>query len=347
MTDLEHEEPARRQEVLIAELNHRTRNILNVIRSLITQTRPQSGSIDDYAAFLSNRIDALARAHDQLSKSDWQPTALRALIEAEAQAYLDVNVAQLAVVGVGVILEPAALYTLSLVLHELVTNSAKYGALSTDQGHVTITLARGKGDGLDISWQETGGPAVTPPTRRGFGSTIIERSVPYELSGAAKVDYRREGLAAHFHVPAIYVQSFTEEPCDAGASTGPSVKPVPEFVPPRSVLIVEDNVLIAMETEENLSQIGCEDVQTVGNLADALDVIDGQRFDFVLLDVNLGFDTSDEVARRLRAAEVPFALSTGFGENIADREPFGDAPILTKPYANEDLALLMRKMFAA
>ena len=106
---------------------------------------------------------------------------------------------------------------------------------------------------------------------------------------------------------------------------------------PQAILIAEDNMLIAMETEELLLEKGCKKVTTVGNVADGLAALEAENFEFALLDVNLGIETSAEIAVRLRELGVPFALSTGFGENIADRTPYGDAPILTKPYANEDL----------
>ncbi len=115
---------------------------------------------------------------------------------------------------------------------------------------------------------------------------------------------------------------------------------------PRSVLIVEDSVLIAMEAEESLREFGCRDISVVGVLADAIEIINDRRFDFVLLDVNLGDETTDTIALRLRADGVPFATATGYGETIADREAFHDAPVLTKPYSKEDLLLVLRDMLA-
>lgn len=119
-----------------------------------------------------------------------------------------------------------------------------------------------------------------------------------------------------------------------------------DLKPPKAVLVVEDYILIAMETEEQLREMGCEEVCIAGNLAHALETIETKWFDLVLLDVNLGFDTSEEVARRLRSRGVPFALLTGFDEAIDDREAYRHAPILTKPYTKEELAALIRTMLA-
>ena len=340
----ERKEAGKRQEILIAELNHRVRNILNLIRSLIGQTQPASGSIQEYAQILGSRIYALARAHDLLTKSDWTATALRSVIAIEAKAYLQGDADRLQVIGVGAVIRPSALTTLSLVFHELITNSCKYGALSSREGQVKLELSRGPNGDLRITWLEMGGPEVAEPKRRGFGSTIIERSIPHELGGAARIEYRKQGVIAHFTVPASFIVHYTEPQEPAEDSIDSSDVTVVGRGLPDTILLVEDNILIAMEAEEMLTDLGARTVKIAGNVADALGLIGETRFGLALLDVNLGIETSAPIARELSAQGVPFALATGFGDDIVDKEAFGTAPVLTKPYSRDDLASVLNKL---
>ncbi len=172
-----------RQELLIAELNHRVRNILNLIRGIVAQSRSGTGTIEEFARVLGDRVQALARAHDQITTTNWGPGSLRHLIGLEAAAYLGARAERVRLDGDDVLLEPQAFSTLALVVHELMTNSVKYGALSDDAGEVVAAWARDAGGRLVLDWRESGGPPVRAPSRRGFGTTLIERSIPYELQG--------------------------------------------------------------------------------------------------------------------------------------------------------------------
>ena len=174
---------AERQDLLIAELNHRVRNILALIRGLMRQSR-EPGESHPALNMLEGRIQSLARAHDQITKDNWSPAPLGLLIETEAAAYLGGKRDRIESHGPDVLLQPQAFTTLALVFHELMTNSAKYGALS-DSGRVTVDWRLDADGDLLIEWRERGGPPVQPPTREGFGSTIINRSIPYDLGGEA------------------------------------------------------------------------------------------------------------------------------------------------------------------
>jgi len=222
VTDQTAQERARaqqQQELLVAELNHRVRNILNLISGVISQGRDGAGSVDDFAKVLNGRIAALARAHDQLTERCWTPTSIRRLIEVEGAAWGDDTSGRVLVRGRDVLLNPEAFSCIALVSHELFTNSVKYGALSTEGGTVSFDLEC-LGDGrLSVSWRETGGPAVQAPRRRGFGTAIIENSVPFELQGEADLQFRTTGVEARFVIPST---SFTLAPeGETAAPTGP------------------------------------------------------------------------------------------------------------------------------
>ena len=168
-----------RQELLIAELNHRVRNILSLIRGLTTQSARSASDVASYVGALNGRVQALARAHDQITKQDWGPAPLVSLFVDEMAAQSGDQPDRLVLEGSAVLLMPRAVSTMALVIHELVANSIKYGALST-VGTVHVA-AEPASDGLWLRWRERGGPPVRAPERRGFGSVIVERTVEFDL----------------------------------------------------------------------------------------------------------------------------------------------------------------------
>ena len=133
---------AEKQELLIAELNHRVRNILNLIKGLVSQSKEGASDVGAFTTVLDGRIQALARAHDQLTVKEWSPTPLRDLIAVEAEAYLNGQTERLVISGDAPLLAPEAFSTLALVIHELVTNAAKYGAFTDKAGHVPACIYR-------------------------------------------------------------------------------------------------------------------------------------------------------------------------------------------------------------
>ena len=333
----ERQQAAERQELLIAELNHRVRNILSLIRGLVRQTRG-SASIDDYVTELDGRIHSLARAHNQITSDNWGPAPLRGLIETEAAAYLAGKATRVRTEGPEVLLAPIAFSTMALVLHELMTNSAKYGALS-DNGHVDVRwLVDGQG-WLQFDWQESGGPVVQAPTRQGFGSTIIRRSIPYDLGGEANVEYLPLGLSAHFAIPERHVTQriakVTASVAEPDAST-PAATAGPLIS--GAVLLVEDSLIIAMDAEDILTRLGAESVATASTVPVALDELRRFQPSLAILDINLGSETSMPIADRLKAMGVPYLFATGYGEQARLPEAHAEAPVLQKPYTIENVA---------
>lgn len=341
LSDLTEEERRRavaRQDLLIAELNHRIRNILGLIRGVITQSRDSATSIESFTEVVGGRIQALARAHDQITADNWGPASLRSLIAAEAAAYLGGRGERVHLAGPEVLIEPEAFTTIALVVHEMITNSAKYGALSDQRGRVDIAAAFTSDGSLSLRWTERSGPPVSPPTRRGFGSTVIERSIRHDLKGAATVDYAPSGLVAHFTIPAAYVR---QAPGALPPGATMAAMPLRPGRLPQDVLLVEDTMIIALDAEDMLRQLGVATVRLAASVADALAVIAVRPPAFALLDVNLGVESSFAVAARLRALGVPFAFATGYGEQAAFPPDFVDTPRLRKPYTAETLRDLL------
>ena len=324
------------QEILIAELNHRVRNILNLIKGLINQSKDDSKSVAEFTHIVGGRVHALARAHDQITKENWSPASAQEMIKTEAKAYLSGKAERIEITGPDALLTPPAFTTLSLVIHELMTNSMKYGALCDSRGSVKLDLIEHEDGALEINWREAGGPPIkTPPTRKGFGTTIIERSIPFELKGKAKVSYKPSGLEANFIIPTPFVPQF-QNPEDKMQD----IQPLPPAAGTLAgdVLVVEDNIIISMDAEDIMKELGASSVTVVSNVNAAMNALDEKIFSFVLLDVNLGVETSEPVASALVDAGVAFAFATGYGDAAELTKRFDGAPVIQKPYERSSIA---------
>ncbi|WP_136636057.1 HWE histidine kinase domain-containing protein [Pseudooceanicola onchidii] len=325
------------QELLIAELNHRVRNILNLIRGLVSQSRAGADSILAYGQLLDARIHALARAHDQLTERSWNWVSLSDLIDNEVRAFLAGKADRVKVSGDKLDLSPTAFTTLALVIHELVTNSAKYGALNDSRGSVEISMRLAADGTAYLSWRERNGPPVQAPTRRGFGTTIIERSIPFELKGTAELHYKASGLEADFMIPAIHVQAGTVDP----AAPKEVVQKKGSVRIEGAAMVLEDNMIIAMDASDILSDMGCSTVHPVSRVSEALRLLEAEEIAFALLDVNLGDETSLDVARLCKDRGIRAVLATGYGGNGDLLDGFPDFPVLRKPYTAETLAAIL------
>lgn len=194
ITERKHAEE--RQNLLAREVDHRAKNALALAQSIVRLTR--GDNVKAYIRSVEGRINALARVHTVLSLSSWQGAEIRRLVDEELAPYAIGD--QIVLSGSELQLQPATAQTLALALHELVTNSAKYGALSTLTGRLSLSWENEAGL-LRLLWEETGGPVVEEPTTRGFGTRTVIASIESQLGGEAKFDWRREGLLCRLSVP--------------------------------------------------------------------------------------------------------------------------------------------------
>jgi PAS domain S-box-containing protein len=194
----------RQERLLLEELSHRVKNTLATAQSLATQTLRKNASPKRFAAAFSGRLAALARAHSLLANAGWTGVGLHELIRAELAAEAAPEGANVTIGGDDVALEPSAALALALTLHELARNAAKHGALASPAGSIQIGVqVRTRGDGrrLVLTWDERGGPPLTAPPRRGFGLTLIERGLAYQLQGTVALDFRLDGLHCTIELP--------------------------------------------------------------------------------------------------------------------------------------------------
>ena len=190
--------------LMINELNHRVKNTLATVQSMAAQTLRSEAEPDLAYDKLEARLLGLSQVHDVLTRERWHGADLQEVIEQALSPFVGAALSRTSLSGPTVWLQPGAALSMALVFHELATNAVKYGALSVDQGRIDIawTLDR-LNDTLELSWTEAGGPPVTKPTRKGFGSRLIERGLRGELHGTASMDYAPGGLVCTMraHVP--------------------------------------------------------------------------------------------------------------------------------------------------
>jgi PAS domain S-box-containing protein len=195
------------QRVLTAELDHRVKNVLATVAAVAASTLETSSSMHSFVAALDARIRAIASTHELLSTQRWQGLPLDELLSRQLAPYSTQNNTRIN--GPDVLLMAEAGQAVAMVLHELVTNAAKYGALSTQKGRVSVRWRwhsnGAERDALVIDWQEVGGPAVSAPSKIGYGTSVINDLVPYELGGKVEFDHARSGVRCRLEVPARWV----------------------------------------------------------------------------------------------------------------------------------------------
>jgi PAS domain S-box-containing protein len=331
-------EAEERQDLLAREVDHRAKNALALVQSIVRLTR--AGSIEAYITAVEGRIKALSRVHTVLSQSRWQGADLRGLVDEELAPYRSGDADKVAAVGPEVLLQPATAQTLALALHELATNAAKYGALSSLAGRVKLSWELKPGS-LDLHWTETGGPGAHPPAAQGFGTRIVIASIERQLGGQASFDWRPEGLHCILSVPR---SDKMDPPERMNGRRGPEhiLAGAPFVVPGDRVMIVEDEALVAMVVAESLTELGYSVVGPFSRASAAMTAIKDDDIHAAILDVNLGGELVYPLADALALREVPFIFVTGYGAESIDRR-FAHVPILQKPIERHTLQRLFHK----
>lgn len=343
LTPLKLEEEQR--QAAMAELDHRVKNMLAAVKTLAHQTAKRTTSLDAFLENFAGRLKALGSANELLTAARWRGAAVDHVAAAELGALAP---GQTRWEGPELFLTPRATNALSLALHELAANAVKFGALSVESGHVDVRWTRLPDGGFELIWTESGGPSVAAPTRRGFGSTLLEQVTGRELNGAAVVEYRPSGVWARLVAGPAAVAPRPE--------SVPEVPPQPRVVEtvtasrgPRSlkgarVLIVEDAVLLALELETGLSEAGAEVVGPAYELEEAMALLD-RPIDAAVLDANLNGRSVTPVAEALARRGVPFVFATGYGETGGAPGGF-EAPVIRKPYDVTQVAAAVADLLA-
>ena len=327
------------RENLVAELDHRIKNLLAVVQSVAAQSARKSASLDVFLKTFAGRLKSMSSAHDLLTAARWRGATLARIAAAELGGLAPT---QTRWDGPELFLTPRAASALSLALHELAVNAVRYGSLSTENGKVEVVWRRTPEGGFALEWLETGGPPATAPATKGFGATLIEDVAGRELGGTAKINYKSGGVTAMIQGAA---EALADAPPMEVAEAAPeriveTVVAADENVRPGAiaglkVLIVEDSLLLALELEAGLEDAGVEVVGCAAELSEALSMVE-LAFDVAVLDADLNGQSVAPVAEILRSMGRPFVFATGYADKAA---PMGfDAPIVRKPYNVHQIA---------
>jgi two-component system, chemotaxis family, sensor kinase Cph1 len=331
-----------RDKLLMAELDHRVKNTLANIQALVTQSSRSAESLTVFVDGLDKRIHSMARAHSLLTQSRWEGVSIDGLLREELAPYAQ-GLGNVVLRGIDAVLTPKSALALSLAVHELATNAAKFGAFTQPGGRVTVEWRITTDGGIGLSWTEAGGPPVAPPTRRGFGTSLVERALALETGGQAMIDYAPAGVVCEIMLPSSSLVPLT---VTAAPIVLELVDAAAVAFPPASlrILIVEDSFLVILGLETICEDLGWTIVGPATRLDEALTLARTESFDAAMLDVNLNGEMSWPVAAVLAARGIPFTFSTGYDQaNILPAELVG-SPILTKPYRSGDVERQIRQL---
>ena len=333
----ERKQAEERQSMLVRELDHRARNLLAVVQSVLQLSKADTTA--GFIAAVGGRIKALSRAHTLLSASRWHGVDLRQIVEEEMAPFASLGTPQTVVAGASVSLFPATSQSLAMALHELATNAAKYGALSVPGGSVKISWNL-EPAGLVLRWVEAGGPLTVPPSRGGFGTKVIVAGIEQQLGGSVKLGWHAEGLQAELVIPHTQINAPASaielrQPGDGMHGlqhelSGSGAR----------LLLVEDEALIGAMLRELLLELGFGVVGPLGNLTQALAAAQSEDICGAVLDVNLGGEQIYPVAEALAARHIPFVFVTGYSPAGIDRK-FAAVPVIEKPVEPEALRQLL------
>ncbi len=195
-----------RQHLLLNELNHRVKNTLAAVQSLSQQSARNAESVTTFQQKFEPRLLALSRTHSLLARDAWRGASLMEVISGTLAPFMSQDESsRLELGGPDVRLGPTAAVTLGMAIHELATNAVKYGALSVPEGGIEVTwdfdLEGGQSPALNLIWREHGGPRITSSGRRGFGTRLIEKAVPAELDGEARLELNKSGVICSMRLP--------------------------------------------------------------------------------------------------------------------------------------------------
>ncbi len=316
--------------LLLGEVNHRSKNMLSLIEAIARQTVKTQP--DHFLEVFGQRVRAISASQDLLVKGEWKAVELGELVRSQLAHFGEEHDGRITIDGPSLKITASASQSLGMALHELATNAAKFGALSNESGRLVISWslqsdATGQTQ-FAMSWCESGGPPVAKPTRRGFGSTMIDSMLRTSLGCDAKVDFAPTGLVWRIGCPAASLVESVVPPLLRSNGTAAGQAAVSESG--RRILVVEDEPLIAMDFSQTLSDAGYAVIGPANSVARALALLAQFGCDAAILDVNLGTETSEPIALELIKLGKPFVATSGYSR---EQQPkiMRSAPLLGKP----------------
>jgi PAS domain S-box-containing protein len=335
-----------RQMLLMAELDHRVKNILGNVCAIARLSSQKATSVAAFVRALEGRIQAISTAHALLRRVAWRGANLLTLVTEAVAPFRSRTGNNIAVRGEPIYVAPELTQALALVLHELATNAAKHGALSSAAGTVAVSWSAVGGPAANrvrFVWRERGGPPVTPPVKQGFGLTVLA-TVAQDLGASARCDFEAEGLSYTLEGP------FEVTPGVPGAELAAAVEGgaprSPQNGAGRRILVVEDEGMVALQLQADLEEAGHSVVGPARSLAQGMRLAESADIDAALVDVSLGQDSSAPIAEQLLARSVPFAFATGYADTTMLPQHLRAIPRLSKPYGAGDVKRIVDSLIA-
>ena len=328
--------------LLIAELNHRVKNILALVRSIARQTKGSSASLEQFTQAFEKRIAALSTAHDLIGGSRLQWAGIQELFETELRAFTHSS-RTISLNGPDVALRADVAPLMALMFHELVSNAVKYGALSEVGERLDITWKLEAG-GIEIQWHEQLSVLLDPPTRQGFGMTLIERSVPHQCNGTCDVQFTSSGLKVRLWLPNDAIRTGKNIVTSVETPPSPQTQKAFKQSSDLKILVVEDNTLLAIELETLLVTAGYNNVAIFNRADSCRNTIFTEPIelpDIAILDINLGVTTSFSLGEELMENGVSLIMASGYDEAIEIPKCLANVPRLRKPVDSQELLQLI------
>ena len=283
-------------------MDHRAKNALAVVQSLVRLT--PFTSKEEYVATVTGRIHAMARVHTLLSRNSWTGATIEQIVREELAPFESTG--RFDIQGPDVELSLEAAQPLSLLIHELTTNASKYGALSVPTGCVSVGWSITGDGGVHLTWTESGGPAPPTTGTSGFGTRLI-RGAASQLGGVVEQEWRPSGLHCTLSIATFQTK--------AGPAAPPAVfskRQRTTRLKGSRILVVEDEVLLAMETANHLAAAGATVIGPANTLSAGLSMAAAEQIDGAVLDLNLGGQSAEPLLQFLTRMKVPFIVITGY-----------------------------------
>lgn len=321
--------------ILAREVDHRAKNALAVVQSLVALT--VAPTKEAFVTAIRGRISALARAHSLLAQNRWEGADLARIVADETSPYHKPG--QVRMSGPDIMLEPNSVQPVSLIVHELATNAVKYGALSLPGGHVDLSWQVLDDGALRLEWVESGGPRVRAPRSKGFGSTLITTVGAKQLGGEISIEWPPEGVR---FVAVLPHNSFRRNRNEDGDSDEGAAATAQERE--GRLLLVEDEALVALELARAFEDSGWEVIGPAATLDEGFRLLQGESPDAAVLDVNLNGEMVFPLADALTTRGVPFVFCSGYESLEAER--YSASPVVRKPTSFARLMAELRRIMA-
>jgi len=315
-------------EFMMRELDHRVKNLLAVILSICRITSKTADDVESFADAFTARLDAMARTHSLLAQSRWHGTNLRTLLQEEVGSQAG-GADQVTISGPEVAISPSSAQSLSMLFHELTTNAIKHGALSSPDGHLEVSWKRHDeaDEKIELDWIEKGGPSIGEPSRKGFGTKVINRLARSDLGSNIKTRWHETGLHITLALPTHRLN-----PRGEGDKTERKLSaPISyDVLADMNVLVLDDEWLIAEQHADILSGVGAKVIGPFLTLEEAMKT-DIEKVDLAILDFALQDHDVLPLADMLREAGVPIVFISGYGSNMELPRRFSEELTVAKP----------------